>query len=66
MTKTQNVHKFEKRIPQNYENDPQYLKYVELLRQYFEIKIDEEKLQRKFDEITTQHQKLVQAGMIVI
>jgi len=66
MTKTQHVQNLEKRIPQNYEKNPQYLKYVELLRQYFKIKNDEEKSQRKFDEITTQHQKLVQAGIIVI
>ena len=66
MTKTQRFQNLEKRIPQNYERNPQYLKYVELLRQYFEIKNDEEKSQRKFDEITTQHQKLVQARIIVI
>ena len=66
MTKTQRFQNLEKRIPQNYERNPQYLKYVELLRQYFEIKNDEEKSQRKFDEITTQHQNLVQAGIIVI
>jgi hypothetical protein len=42
------------------------LKYVELLGQYFEIKNDEEKLQNKFNEILTQHQKLVQSGIIVI
>jgi len=47
-------------------NNPRYLEYVELLRQYFKIKNDEEKLQNKFNEIITQHQKLVQSGIIVI
>jgi len=56
----------EKDKPGNYENDSQYLEYVELLRQYFEIKNDQEKLQKKFNEILTQHQKLVQSGIIVI
>jgi len=55
-----------KENPGNYENNPQYLEYVELLRQYFKIKNDEEKLQNKFNEIITQHQKLVQSGIIVI
>ena len=66
MTKTLTINKVEKKIPGNYENDSQYLKYVELLGQYFEIKNDEEKLQNKFNEILTQHQKLVQSGIIVI
>ncbi len=66
MTKTLTINKVEKKIPGNYENDYQYLKYVELLGQYFEIKNDEEKLQNKFNEILTQHQKLVLSGIIVI
>ena len=66
MTKTLTINKVKKEEPGNYENDSQYLKYVELLRQYFEIKNDEEKLQNKFNEILTQHQKLVQSGIIVI
>jgi len=66
MTKTLTINKVEKDKPGNYENDSQYLEYVELLRQYFEIKNDQEKLQKKFNEILTQHQKLVQSGIIVI
>ena len=66
MTKTLTINKVEKEEPGNYENDSQYLKYVELLGQYFEIKNDEEKLQNKFNEILTQHQKLVLSGIIVI
>ncbi len=66
MTTTLTLNKIEKEIPGNYENKPQYLEYVKLLGQYFEIKNDEEKLQSKFNEIITQHQKLVQAGIIVI
>ena len=50
----------------NYETHPQYLKYVELLRQYFEIKKDEEQLQAKFNEITSLHHRLVQSGIITI
>jgi len=53
-------------LKENYENNPLYLEYVKLLRQYFEIKNDEEKLQSKFNEIITQHQKLVKSGIIVI
>jgi len=66
MTKTLTINKVEKEELGNYENDSQYLEYVELLRQYFEIKNDEEKLQNKFNEILTHHQKLVQSGIIVI
>ena len=66
MTKTLTINKVEKEEPGNYENDSQYFKYVELLGQYFEIKNDEEKLQNKFNEILTHHQKLVQSGIIVI
>jgi len=66
MTKTLTINKVEKDKPGNYENDSQYLEYVELLRQYFEIKNNQEKLQKKFNEILTQHQKLVQSGIIVI
>ena len=53
-------------LKENYENNPLYLEYVKLLRQYFEIKNDEEKLQSKFNEIITQYQKLVKSGIIVI
>ncbi len=53
-------------LKENYENNPLYLEYVKLLRQYFEIKNDEEKLQSKFNEIIKQHQKLVKSGIIVI
>ncbi len=66
MTKTLTLNKVEKDKPGNYENDSQYMEYVEFLRQYFEIKNDQEKLQKKFNEILTQHQKLVQSGIIVI
>jgi len=66
MTKTLTINKVEKEEPGNCEKDSQYLEYVELLRQYFEIKNDEEKLKNKFNEILTQHQKLVQSGIIVI
>jgi len=66
MTKTLTINKGEKDKPGNYENDSQYLEYVELLCQYFEIKNNQEKLQNKFNEILTQHQKLVQSGIIVI
>jgi len=55
-----------KENPGNCEKDSQYLEYVELLSQYFEIKNNEEKLKNKFNEILTQHQKLVQSGIIVI
>ncbi len=53
-------------LKENYENNPLYLEYVKLLRQYFKIKNDEEKLQSKFNEIITKHQKLVKSGIIVI
>jgi hypothetical protein len=53
-------------LRENYENNPLYLEYVKLLRQYFEIKNDEENLQSKFNEILTTHQKLVKSGIIVI
>ena len=66
MTKTLTINKVKKENLGNCENDSQYLEYVELLRQYFEIKNDEEKLQNKFNEILTQHQKLMQSGIIVI
>ncbi len=66
MTKTLTLNKVEKENPEKYENNPQYLEYVELFRQYFKIKNDEEKLQGKFNEIITRHKKLVQSGIIVI
>jgi len=64
MTTTLTLNKMEKEIPENNENNPQYFEYVKLLRQYFEIKNDEEKLHKKFIEIINQHKKLVQAGII--
>ncbi len=48
----------------NIETDPRYLEYTELIRQYLEIKNDDEKLKSKFNEIITQLQKLVGAGII--
>ena len=66
MTQCINENQKTREILGNYENSPQYMGYVKLLRQYFEIKNDEEKLQSKFNEIITQHKKLVQAGIIVI
>jgi len=66
MRTTKPIYKMQKEIPENYETDPQYLKYERLLDQYFEIKNDKEKWQAKFNEITTQHQSLVQSGIIVI
>ena len=66
MTKTLTLNKVEKENPEKYENNPQYLEYVELFRQYFKIKNDVEKLQGKFNEIITRHKKLVQSGIIVI
>jgi len=66
MTKILTINKVEKDKPGDSENNLQYLQYVGLLRQYFEIKNDEEKLQNKFNEILTQHQKLVKSGIIVI
>ncbi len=66
MTKTLTINKVAKEEPGNYKNNPQYLEYVELLRQYFEIKNDEEKLQNKFNEIISRHKKLVQSRIILI
>jgi hypothetical protein len=66
MTITKILYKEKKEIPENFETDLQYLKYVKLLRQYFVIKNDEERLQSKFNEIIAQHQNLVQAGIIVV
>ncbi len=66
MTKTLTLNKVGKENPEKYENNPQYLEYVELFRQYFKIKNDEEKLQGKFNEIITRHKKLVQSGIIII
>ncbi len=64
MTKTLSINKIEKEITGNYKSNLQYLEYVKLLGQYFEIKNDEEKLQSKFNEIIIQHQKLMGAGII--
>ena len=66
MTITKIIYKEKNEIPENLEADPQYLKYVKLLRQYFEIKNDEERFQSKFNEISAQHQNFVQAGIIVV
>ena len=64
MTTTLTLNKIEKEITGNYETYPQYLEYVKLLGQYFEIKNNEEKLQSKFNEIIIQHQQLVGSGII--
>ena len=64
MTTTLTLNKIEKEITGNYKSDPQYLEYVKLLGQYFEIKNNEEKLQSKFNEIIIQHQQLVGSGII--
>jgi len=66
MTITKTIYKKKNKISENYETNPQYLKYERLLDQYFGIKNDEERLQAKFNEITTQHQKLVHSGIIVV
>ena len=66
MTKILTINKVEKDKPGDSENNLQYLQYVGLLRQYFEIKNDEEKLQNKFNEVISRHKKLVQSGIIVI
>ena len=50
---------------EDYETHPQYIKYQRLLDQYFEIKNDQENSRRKFEEITSQHQKLMKNGIIV-
>ena len=64
MTTTLTLNKIEIEITGNYKSDPQYLEYVKLLGQYFEIKNNEEKLQSKFNEIIIQHQQLVGSGII--
>ncbi len=64
MTITKIIYKNE--ILKNYEADPQFLKYERLLDQYFEINKDKERLQAKFNEITNQHQILVQSGIITV
>ncbi len=61
---TKPIYKKEKEILENYESDPRYLEYKKLIRQYLEIKNDDEKLKSKFNEIITQLQKLVGAGII--
>jgi len=65
MTITKTIYKLEKDIPENYETDPQYLKYERLLDQYFEIKNDQERWKAKFNEITELHQSLVQSRIIL-
>jgi hypothetical protein len=65
MTITKTIYKLEKDIPENYETNPQYLKYERLLDQYFEIKNDQERWETKFNEITELHQSLVQSGIIL-
>jgi hypothetical protein len=66
MTITKILYKEKKEIPESFETKLQYLKYVKLLRQYFEIKNDEERLQSKFKEIIAQYQNLMQSGIIVV
>ncbi len=65
MTITKTIYKLEKDVPENYETNPQYLKYERLLDQYFEIKNDQERWEAKFNEITELHQSLVQSGIIL-
>ena len=48
----------------SYENHPEYIEYVKLLKEYFEIKNDDKKLGQKFTEITAKHQRLVRIGII--
>jgi len=64
MTITKILYKEGKEIPENFKTNQQYLDYIKLLRQYFEIKNDEERLQSKFKEIIAQYQNLVQSGII--
>ena len=64
MTITKILYKEKKEIPENFKTNQQYLKYVKLIGQYFEIKNDEERLQSKFKEIIAQYQNLVQSGII--
>ena len=66
MTITKTIYKKKNEISENHETDPQYLKYERLLDQYFGIKNNEERLQAKINEITTQRQKLVHSGIIVV
>ena len=65
MTITKTIYKLEKDIPENYETNPQYLKYERLLDQYFEIKNDQERLEAKFNEITELYQSIVQSRIIL-
>ncbi len=65
MTITKTIYKLEKDVPENYETNPQYLKYERLLDQYFEIKNDQKRWEAKFNEITELHQSLVQSGIIL-
>ena len=65
MTITKTIYKLEKDIPENYETNPQYLKYERLLDQYFEIKNDQERWEVKFNEITELYQSLVQSRIIL-
>ena len=65
MTITKTIYKLEKDIPENYETNPQYLKYERLLDQYFEIKNDQERWEAKFNEITELYQSLVQSRIIL-
>jgi hypothetical protein len=48
----------------NNENHPEYIEYVKLLKEYFEIKNDNAKLEEKFREVTAKHQRLVGIGII--
>ena len=66
MTITKILYKEGKEIPENFKTNQQYLDYIKLLRQYFEIKNDEERLQSKFKEIIALYQNLVQARIIVV
>ena len=47
-----------------FENNLEYEKYVDLLKEYFRIKNDEVPKQKIFEEILTKHRKLVQEGIL--
>lgn len=44
----------------------EYQKYLQLIREYYELKIDEENLQKQFDKIVLHYKKLVNSGILVI
>lgn len=64
MTMTEYEIKSKTKRLRSYEDNPEYIEYVKLLKEYFEIKNDDKKLEQKFSEITTKHQQLVRIGII--